>query len=159
MLDLQGIQQELKTHCDSLGVFDDVVTFDPGSALASGTLASIMFFSLDPDRDVSGLNITSAKVKFKIRIWKNATTRPHFNIDLEIMQAAETLIGSLHENITFNWETKDPNGDGKIMNIALFSGDNFGAQTGYINTEEGVYKAVDVTIPLKIADVWLQERS
>lgn len=149
-LELEGLQAALKTHCEALGVFDQTVTADPGNTLASGTVASIMFYSVEPYPTRSGLDRTSAKVKFMVRIWHNATMKPHFNVDLRVMQAAETLIASLHEDIDLGGDT---------INIEFLSGDNFGAQTGYIKVDEGVYKVIDIMIPLAVADVWIQERA
>ena len=150
MLEIINIQNQVLTHCQQIGVFDNVLTEEPDSLQAGTTTASIVLDSIKPDPKTSGLAQTNAIIVFKIGIWQNSTVHPHFGVPQETMLAAETLIESLHTSLTLNND---------VMTVDLFGWSSTGldVQTGYAPFDEGIYRIVEITVPIIVNDVWTQE--
>lgn len=148
----------LQSHLKALAVFDHVITAKPTNPISSGLVASIMFDRVTPDPQSSGLNQTSAILEFKIILWRNQTSHPHFNVDRELTDATEAVIESFHEDLTLNHASK--NGDGLVMSFGLLRsrGRGFHGETKNVQIDQGFLQTVQINVPLIVDDVWTQNK-
>jgi hypothetical protein len=138
-----ALYASLQSIAQQTNLFQAVNTHEPQNAPGNRLYCSIVWDALAPV-PTSGLNQTSGKITFKIRIWSHALQRPLENIDPELMAATVTLIGALNGAFTLG---------GLARNIDLFA---MTAMPGWIEFENTQYRVAEITAGIVINDMFAQ---
>lgn len=148
-LDVTGILDQVVSHALTLGLFERVNTAEPKSAPGNGLTCAIWADRIEPLALVSGLDSTSVRVVFMVRLYTSMTRQPTDEIDPNIMAAVDTLIGAYSGALTLG---------GKVRNVDLLGahGVGLGAQAGYVNQDGKLFRVMTLTLPMVINDVWEQ---
>lgn len=138
----------LISHAQTLGLFESVNGHEPKSAPSNGKACSIWVQSIDPVTS-SGLDQTSGRVVFNIRIYQNMLAEPQDGIDPDMLSATCLLMGEYSGNFTLG---------GTVREIDLLgeNGDSLSAKAGYLNQDNRLYRVMDIVLPVVINDMFGQ---
>lgn len=142
------ILEALVSHAAASGYFDRVNTHEPKNPPGKGLTAAAWLQNASPIKG-SGLNSTSSRVVFTVRIFTSMLTEPQDMIDPNIMDAADKLMSAYSGDFTL---------DGLIRNIDLLgaSGNPLSMVAGYLDVANKLYRIMDITVPCIINDSWDQ---
>lgn len=134
-------------HALASGLFTRVNTHEPKSAPGNGLTAAVWVQSVGPAD--SGLASTSAKLVLMLRIYQNFKSQPEDAIDPTVTNAVDVLLTAYSGDFQLG---------GNVRGIDLLGryGVPLSAQAGYIQQDTGIYRVMEITIPLIINDVWDQ---
>lgn len=140
----------LETHCLSRGTFASVNTVEPDQAPGTGVTAAVWFNRLGPPRAGSGLNATSVRLEYGIRLYKPLLSFPQERVDVDLLTACSDLMATLTGDFTL--------ADG-IRGIDLLGayGPGLEAVAGYLEQDGNKYRIITITVPCVVNDVWDQE--
>ncbi len=143
-----GFFQAIESHLLKLGRFDQVNRHEPKNAPGNNMVASVIAGPQGPANS-SGLATTTARVEFTIRIYVNMMAQPLDGTDPALISATDFLINAYSGDFTLG---------GTIMGIDLLgmAGAPLEARPGYINQDNTLYRVMDITVPLLVADAWTQ---
>lgn len=149
-LDSAGLFDEMLSHALSSGLFESVNAHEPKKAPGSGLTAALWVQQIIPDSEASGLDATTVVIVFYLRIFQNMLAEPQDAIDPAMLSAVDYMMNAYSTNFTLA---------GQVRNIDLLgsAGVPLGAQAGYINQDNRLYRVMNITVPLIINDVWSQE--
>lgn len=144
------ILNAMVSHAESLGVFDVVNSHEPKNAPGNGTACAIWVQSLMPYAIRSGLDATTVRAVFTVRIYMNMIQEPQDEIDINILDATDKLMEAYTGDFTLG---------GAVRNIDLLGagGPGLSANAGYIEIDKRIYRAMTITVPVVVNDVWDQE--
>ena len=134
------------------GYFDKVNTHESKRAPGFGLSADVWFLTLDPIPTGSGLNKTSARLAWNVRLQSSMLLEPQDLIDPNLVRAASNLIRRWHDNFDFDL-------DPMVRNVDCLGsyGEALKAQSGYVEYEQSkIYRVIDITVPIIVNDVWPQ---
>lgn len=146
---VRSLYSQVVSHCATLGLFDRVAAHEPKNAPGNGLNASVWVQEIIPVPRASGLAATSGKVTLNIRIQSNMLKEPQDDIDREILTAATTLLAEYSGNFTLGGTVRD-------VDLLGMYGAPLGAQAGYLNQDNRMYRVMTVTLPIVINDLWSQ---
>ena len=147
-LDIDAIMAVASSHLLELGVFDRVNQHEPKAAPGNGITAAIWVQAVEPVR-TSGLQQTSAKLTFNVRLFTSMLAEPQDSIDPQLVKALDALMTVYSGDFDLG---------GLARNVDLLGayGVGLGAVAGYITQDNRVYRVYTVTLPLIFNDVWAQ---
>lgn len=146
MLNLKKIYSALNSHAKSTKLFQSVQQHDPKSGLRKGSIAcGIALRTVNTAR--SGLNSTSARMDFDLLLYGHADGEPADSIDLNLAEAADTMIERLLEDLTLGGEAAN-------IDVQGSDGGSLSVQTGYFEGDENTYRVFTVSIGVIVNDVW-----
>lgn len=148
-LDTAGIFSAVTSHAAGLGKFDRVNRHEPKSAPGSGVSAHIIVNRLDPAQRRSGLSSTTVRLELLVVIYQNMLKEPQDSIDPSVLSAVDALMAAYSGDFALG---------GKAANVDLLGahGAPLSAQAGYVDIDKFKYRAMTVTLPLIINDLWEQ---
>jgi hypothetical protein len=148
-LDAQALMDNVVSVAQTSGLFDRVNAFEPKQAPGNGLTAAVWVQSIKPYQQLSGLAAVSARVEFTLRIYTNMLAEPMDAIDPNVLSAAATLM---------NLFAGDFDLDDSIFAVDLLGMNTapLSAKAGYVNQDGKLFRMMDLTIPLLVADVWEQ---
>lgn len=134
-------------HALATGVFDAVIGHEPKSAPGNGMVAAVWVQSIEPTS--SGLAATSARLVVSIRVYQNMLADPQDTIDVRILGAVDVLMGAYTGDFTLG---------GLVRSVDLLGadGDPLKAEAGYFEQDSKMFRAMVITLPLHIDDLWTQ---
>jgi hypothetical protein len=143
-----GFFQAIETHLLKLGRFDQVNRHEPKNAPGNKMVAAIMSGPISGATG-SGLASTTSRVEFTIRIYVNMMAQPLDGTDPDLIAATDLVINSFSGDFTLG---------GTIMAVDLqgMAGAPLGSTPGYISQDNVLYRVMDITLPLLVADAWAQ---
>lgn len=138
----------LRSHAAETGLFEQVPQHEPKSAPGGGLSCAIWAASIEPIQS-SGLDQTSGKVVFNVRIYSNMLTEPQDAIDPEILTAVCALMADYSGAFTLG---------GTVREIDLLGefGDSLSAKAGYLNHDNRLFRVMDIVLPVIINDLFGQ---
>jgi hypothetical protein len=144
-----AILDRVVSHALASGYFERVNGHEPKTAPGNGLSAAVWVDSIKPATIQSGLTATTALFVINVRIYQNMIAEPQDAIDPNVMAATDALMAAYSGNFTLG---------GNVRNVDLLgsAGTPMSAQAGYIQQDNRVYRAVTITLPLVINDVWSQ---
>lgn len=147
-LSVTSIFDAMVSHALGLGVFDSVEEHEPKSAPGNDVHAAFWVQSVEPIRS-SGLNATSGRVEVSVRIYMNMLQEPQDDIDRELLQAADALLGAYSGDFELG---------GLVRSVDLLGayGTPLSARGGYIRQDNKLYRVMVLTVPLIVNDIWTQ---
>ena len=149
-LDVINIFDQIVTFVDYTGQFDSVNTHQPLSAPPNnGLIAGIWIQELSSNPLTSGLNKTSARIEFNIRIYNTLDPSWPDTVDYEMLTALDSLMTSFHGGFTLS---------GYVMEVDLLGayGKALRSVTGYQDIGGVMYRVITITLPLIIDNLWPQ---
>lgn len=148
-MDTPGITDSLVSHAASLGLFDSVNTHEVISAPGNGLTCAVWVDTLGPTAEASGLDATSARLVFMVRIYTSTLTEPSDMIDPNLLAATDTLMTAYSGDFDLN---------STVRNVDLLgdSGTPLQGQAGYLNMDGKIYRVMTITLPLIVNDAWAQ---
>jgi hypothetical protein len=148
-LDYAPIRSQLTSHAQGLGIFDQVLGHEPVSPPGSGLTYAIWLGTLAPSAQNSGLSSTSARLAVNGRIYLPADTEPMNDVDLQLINAADLLIGAY---------TGDFELGGNVRNLDLLgaNGVPLQAEFRYLQLGSTTYRTANLNLPMIVNDVWTQ---
>jgi hypothetical protein len=105
--------------------------------------------SVKPASGQSGLIATTALFVVNVRIYQNMIAEPQDMIDPRVMAAVDALMTAYSGDFELG-------GTVRAVDLLGLAGTPMNAQAGYIQQDNRVYRAVTITLPLIINDVWAQ---
>lgn len=148
-MNVSDMQSALASHAKTLGVFDRVNKHEPKNAPGNGLSCSIWFDSIGPAQGRSGLNATTGRVVWNVRVYSNAFSEPLDEIDPGVVHAVDLLMAAYSGDFELG---------GVVCNIDLLGayGVPLGARAGYVTIDKTVFRAVTLVVPLIANDIWAQ---
>lgn len=147
--DYQALIDTVTDHHLLSGLFDRVNQHESKKAPGNGLTADIYLEDLLPYPPGSGMQKTSGIVIVASRIMFDMLIEPLDNLDPMMFEAANDLIGRIHGDFTLG---------GLVRNVDLLgaSGQALRAESGHINIDSKMLRAVEVHIPCIVNDLWDQ---
>lgn len=147
-LHTQSILDSLTSHAESLGLFEKVNTHEPKNAPGRGLTVAIWCDQVGPVRS-SGVNSTSGKLTFKLRIYSSMLAEPQDAIDPNAIDAVDQLFEAYHGDFELD-------GDARHIDLLGAYGPPMAMQAGYLMHGDKPFRILDITIPIVINDCWEQ---
>lgn len=149
---LDPIFDAVVSDAQASGYFAKVNLHEPKRKPGTRLTAAIWVQSIEPIALASGLNSTSARVLFMLRMYSNMIQEPQDMIDPQLLKACSNMMRRYHGDFDFG---------GVIRNVDLLG--HFGialtAQAGYLEQDNGMFRVMDMNIPCIVNDVWPQVTS
>ena len=131
------------------GYFSRVNEHESKKAPGQDLTADVWVQHIGPSAKYSGLSITSALLVFYIRIYVNMLQEPQDYIDRSVTKSVANLMRRYNADFTF---------EGAITHVDIL-GENglpLSAEAGYVNIDNKMFRAMTLTVPCIVADVWPQ---
>lgn len=152
-----GIAQDLfdaiESHAAATGWFDSVNTAEPKAAPGNGLTCAIWIQSIRPIQ-ASGLNSTSARVEFSVRIYTNMLAEPDSGTDPNLTAATLALMEDYTGDFGLSVIAATPTV--RSLDLLGAHGPGLEAEGGYLNIGGGLYRVLTITVPVIINDLWTQ---
>lgn len=146
----QDLITRLTDHARASGIFDRVNEHEPKNKPGRGLTCALWIDRLEPARSRSGLNSTTARVVFKVRIYTNMLQNPQDGIDPSVLDATDKMF----EAYTGDFELGD---DERFIDVmGMTQGAPLSAESGYINIDNMTYRVMTITVPVIVNDAWTQ---
>lgn len=146
--DYRDLFNGVKSLPMALGVFDMVGTHEPENAPGKGINCSIILGPIAPAS--SGLDATSLKITFLIRIYSSLEQRPLDPVDPELLVATAALIGAYSTSFQLTGFTNP----GVVRDISLAE---VTAAPAFLVQDGKGFRVMEVTVPIEINDAFDQE--
>lgn len=144
-----AVQDIIVSHAKRLGVFDRVHAHEPKSAPLKGYTCAIWADHIEPVRS-SGLDTTTIRVNYSIRVYGNMTKEPQDAIDREILSAVSKLMAAYSGDFTLESTARH-------IDLLGAYGPALSAQAGYLNQDNRLYRVMTINLPIIFDDVFEQE--
>lgn len=150
-LTILPIRRALIDHALGTGRFLAVSGHEPKSAPSAGGLtAAVWVQTVRPVAAMSGLDATSARVEFWLRIYQNAFKENQDDIDPTVDEARDVLMVAYSGNFTLG---------GLVQKVDLLGahGEPLSARAGFLTQDQRVFRTMTITIPCVVLDAWTQD--
>ena len=147
----QDLFDAVESHALASALFDDVNTHEPKSAPGTGITCSIWIQNIGPVPAASGLNTTSARIEFNVRIYMSFLAEPTDQIDPVLLDASIALI----EDYTGDFGLSIVSGVRNVDVLGEF-GTPLQGDAGYLNQDGKIYRVITITLPIVYNDLWTQ---
>lgn len=137
------------THASASGKFERVNKHEPKNYPGSGLTCAVFVSKIRPHMGNTGLKKTSAMIRLCARMYSNMLQEPQDSIDPDLTAAAFELFRRLTLDFTLG---------GLCQSIDLLgrSGFTLEAESGYIEIDKVLCRAIDMFIPIILNDTWQQ---
>ena len=148
-LDASGIQAQVLSHAQTLGIFERAAGHEPKNAPGLGLNLACWVDRIQPVPARSGLAVTSALIVFNQRIYNPMTEEPQDEIDPRILRATDLLMAAYSSDF-------DLGGTVEQVDLLGAYGPALEARAGYLTQDGKVFRAIGITLPLIVDDLWTQ---
>lgn len=148
-LSVNPLMDALVDVCLTLGRFESVNKHEPKGNLSGGKIAAMWVQSIIPLKGEGGLDSTTVRAEFTLRIYGNMLQEPQDEIDPEISDAAELVMSTLSGDFNLG-------GLAREVDLLGAYGTPLSARAGYIVLSQKLYRVMDVTVPIIVDNVWTQ---
>lgn len=148
-LDILGILDRIESHARATGYFQRVNKHEPKSAPGQGLTCSIWASGIAPVAS-SGLDSTSVRLEFTVRLMQNFVSEPEDLIDSTLITALDVLFRAYSGDFSFGASVRH-------VDLIGAEGAPLEARAGYVNQDNKNYRIFDITLPVIVNDVWEQE--
>ncbi len=147
-LDILTILDHIESHAWASGHFQRVNRHEPKSAPGQGLSCSIWASGIYPVAS-SGLDSTSARLEFTVRLMQNFVNDPEDLIDPSLIAALDALYTAYSGDFTLAANVRQ-------IDLLGAEGTPLSANAGYVNQDNVNYRIFDITLPIIVNDVWSQ---
>lgn len=146
---ITDVLNAVKSKAKATGKFSQVLLHEPDNVPPDYGCA-IWVDSVKPVR-TSGLASTSVLVIIMLRIYGSGMTEPKDTIDIEIVEALDEMMLDIVGDFQLD-------GLSNLRQVDIFGahGTELSAESGYVNSQEMIYRVMTMTIPLVFNDLWDQ---
>jgi hypothetical protein len=146
-LNVGDILDHIVSHAMTTGYFERVNQHEAKNAPGNGLTAAVWVRTIRPKR--SGLDKTSVKVTFTVRLYSNMVAEPQDAIDPDLMKATDALMALYTGDFSF---------DGTVYAVDLLGeeGEPLQGDAGYVEIDKKMFRIFDITLPVMVDDVWTQ---
>lgn len=148
-LSVNPLMNALVDACLTLGRFESVNKHEPKAPHPGGYMAAMWVQSITPLKGEGGLESTTVRAEFTLRIYGNMLQEPQDEIDPEISDAAELVMSTLSGDFSLG-------GLAREVDLLGAYGTPLGARAGYIVLSGKLFRVMDVTVPVIVDNVWTQ---
>ncbi len=147
-LDAVAILNQVVAHAQETGYFGRVIRHEPKNAPGNGLTCAVWVQNLAP-ASRSGLAATSVVLTLSVRVYDGMLREPQDDIDVQILLAVQDLMNAYSGDFDLG---------GTVSNVDLLGeeGTKMSAQAGYLNIDNKLYRAMIITLPIIVNDVWTQ---
>jgi hypothetical protein len=152
-MEVDAITDAVVSHAMASGYFETVNSHEPKNSPGNGLTCAAWAQSVVPIPQASGLNTTTGRILFNVRLYSPMLHEPQDGIDPELIKAVDALMTAYSGDFTL---------DGLIRNVDLLGtyGIALFAQAGYqsIGGADGqiMYRIMTISVPLIVNDLWGQ---
>lgn len=146
---VDDILSAVTSHALACGYFERVNTHEPKSAPGNGLTTAIWVQRTTPVAAASGLNTVTVRLEFNVRIFQNMLKEPQDMIDPDMMKALDALMAAYCADFTLG---------GLVRNVDIKGahGAGLGAEAGYVNQDNKLFRVMTITLPLIVNDLWIE---
>jgi hypothetical protein len=149
-LDITTILDQVQSHALASGYFEAVNGEEPKSPPPSaGITCAVWVEQIGPARGASGLDSTSVRLCFYVRLYTGMNQEPGDAIDPALMAALDALMAAYSGDFTLGGAVRDVDLLGQF-------GDPLGARAGYLIESGNEYRVMTITLPVIVNDLWEQ---
>lgn len=148
VLDPTAIVGALVTHAQATGLFERILGHETANAPGNGLTCDFVIAGLDPVAS-SGLAATSVRVTAMARVYLPAAQRPYDGMDPRVLDAGSGLFTSFIGDL-------DLGGAVSWVDVRGMYGVSLGGRQGWVRLGDGQYRAITLTIPLIVNDVYTE---
>lgn len=147
-LAISTLMDQVASEAAASGYFERVNQHEPKNAPGNGLTAAVWVDRIAPVQS-SGLSSTSGVVVVFVRIYANMLSEPQDSIDPNIVTATDALLAAYSGDF-------DLGGNVRCVDLFGMSGFALSAQAGYIPQDGKLFRAMTITVPLIVNDIWAQ---
>lgn len=150
VLDIRSILAAVMAHAMSSGYFQSVNGAEPPSPPTNGITAAVWVQDIGPAVGGSGLDSTTTRLAFNVRLYAPMAQGADASIDPNLMGALDDLMAAYSGDFTL--------GD-LIRNVDLLGhfGDPLSAKAGYVVESGNEFRVMTIVLPVIVNDLWDQE--
>lgn len=147
-LNISGILNAVISHAMASGHFEQVNGHEPANAPSLGLTAAVWVDSVQALR-TSGLDSTTVRLVFNVRVYTSVQAEPADAIDPNVMAAVDDLCAAYVGDFTL---------DGLIRQVDVLGahGQPLFARAGYLQQSGAAYRVMTITLPVIVNDLWEQ---
>lgn len=149
-MEVDALTDAVVSHAAASGHFERVNAHEPKNSPGNGLTCAVWAQTVVPIPAASGLNSTTGRVLFNVRIYSNMLQEPQDGIDPEVLKAVDTLFTAYSGDFTL---------DGLVRNVDLLGtyGVAMTAVAGYVPIGNNtMYRIMTISLPLIVNDLWSQ---
>jgi hypothetical protein len=144
---VRALFDSMASHAAASGLFERVNMHEPKRA-PKGLIAAIWVDSIGPAVS-SGLQSTTLRLVFNLRIYSDMIAEPQDAIDPALLSAAADLMEDYSGDFTLG-------GTIRAIDLLGMAGEPLSAQAGYVNADQRMLRVMTITVPLIVNDAWTQ---
>lgn len=148
VLDINAILDAMVSHAMSTGYFQQVNEHESKQSAFEGLTCEIWIETVSPVKS-SGLDTTSLRIQFQVRIYSGTMQEPYDDVDSGLVTALDALMRAYVGDFTLG---------GLIRHVDVFGahGSHLMARTGFVNHDGKEFRVFSVNVPLIVDDLWDQ---
>jgi len=147
--DPQAVMDSIISHSLATGWFDRVQNHEPKQPPGNGLSAALWVDRIDPVGSVSGVDSTSLRVMFMMRIYTNMLQEPQDAIDPNVIQATFSIMQELSSDLGLGALVKN-------VDVLGAFGEGLVARAGYVKVDTQMYRVMTINIPVVVNDAFDQ---
>jgi hypothetical protein len=149
-VNLAGLLDALTSHVKTTVKAESVTQYEPEAAPAGkGLSVAVWVGSIRPVRGGSGLDSTTLRAEFVVRLYFPLGVRSQETADRALIGAVDDLGAVISGDFTLG---------NTVMNVDLLGqyGDGVGGTAGYSVVDGAEYRVFTLLVPLILSDMWPQ---
>ena len=144
-----GIRDQLLTHAQTLGIFDQVTAHEPKNMPSNGMACVIWAQEIRPLSSGSGMDATSGYVTWHARLQIPAWSESLDNVETDLLTAASTLMNEYSGNFTLSSSVR-------AVDLLGMYGESLSMTAGYLSMGDTFYRIATVVLPMIVDNLWTQ---
>lgn len=144
-----ALRDQLLTHAQTLGVFDQVTAHEPKNVPSARPSCVIWAQEIRPLPQASGLDASSGYVIWHARCQVAAWSEPLDVAETDLLTVATTLMSEYSGNFTLG-------GSVRAVDLLGMYGESLSMQAGYLSMGDTFYRIATVVLPMIVNDLYLQ---
>lgn len=144
------------SHAQTTGLFSGGTTdHEPMNPPAAGLSCAVLLGPLVPIGRASGLNVTSGRLEFQVRVYSPRVQLPAGGIDRQMLTAVATLLAAYSGD--FELITGEiAAGLVRMIDLLGAYGTPLQAQPGWLEQDGVPYRVTEIILPIIANDIWGQ---
>ena len=148
-LQADQILAALKDHAMQQG-FETVYTHETKSPAGPGVHCEIVASGFELNAGRSGLDTTSVRLQFRVRLKTTWTQKPADDVDSRLLKALDPLMSSYIAGFTLGGLTA------AVAILGDAGGQPIVGQFGYIDQGGVTFRTIEFPLPLLVDDLWTE---
>ena len=150
---IAGIYSAVQDFALQSGLFTSTEDHEGRNAPGQGLSCQVLMGTIEPVR-ASGLNATSARMEFTVRVSAPRMQTPDGATDQAVMYVGAYLIGAFTND--FDVDELEPEGLVREIDVLGAHGDALKFEPGWLAQDGSPYRVGELTLPLILNDVFPQ---